>query len=301
MKYNILGYLIGEGFGNVLKNKKSTAASLMIMCATMIIFGIFWILGENINHFMDSLKEEQGIEVFLEKGATEEEVESLKIKLEELGEFSEITYIDESEAFERMAERNADTPQILAGYTIDNHIFTASFILKFNTLENSDEVEAKIATYEEVRTITSADEAREQLMNLADGIRITTGVISVLLVVISVFIISNTIKLTVHARRKEISIMKYVGATNGFIRWPFIVEGMLIGFFANIISMALLGIVYNIALPQIAESSIMVLVNIQLLTFGEVFNSGIVVVYMLLGLGIGAIGSIISMRKYLKV
>ncbi len=301
MRYNILGYLIGEGFGNVLKNKKSTAASLMIMCATMIIFGVFWILGENINSFMEELKDEQGIEVFMNKDASEEEINSLKQKLEDLNEFSEITYISEDEAFKRMKERNEDNPNILAGYTEENHVFSASYILKFNDLSKSSELETKIAEYEEVKNIMSADATTERLMQLADGIKIFTGIISVLLVVISIFIISNTIKLTVHARRKEISIMKYVGATNNFIRWPFIVEGMLIGFFANIISITALGITYNYLIPKIGGSEIMTIINMELLTFGQIFNGGIITLFMIFGLGIGAIGSIISMRKYLKV
>ena len=284
MKYNIFGYLIGEGLGNVFKNKKSTIASLMIMCATMLIFGIFWILGQNINHFMDSLKEEQGIEVFMEKGATQEETDALEKKLIELNEFSEINYVSEDEAFKKMQDRWKDNPAALAGYTEENHIFPSSFILKFKDLSKSSEIENTLAEYEEIDNITSADTVRENLMGLAKGIKVVTG-----------------IKLTVYARRREISIMKYVGATNNFIRWPFIVEGMIIGLLANIISITLLGIVYNISLQQIVNSEFMQIINMELLTFQGVFSGIIIVVYMLLGIGIGVIGSIISMRKYLKV
>ena len=120
------------------------------------------------------------------------------------------------------------------------------------------------------------------------------------MIIISVFIIANTIKLTVHARRKEISIMKYVGATNGFIRWPFIVEGMIIGILASSISIVLIGITYSFLAEQMVNSQFIRLINMSLVTFGDMFNS-IIFVYMLLGIGIGAIGSVISMRKYLKV
>ena len=302
MRYNIFGYLIGEGLGNVFKNKKSTIASLMIMCATMLIFGLFWIIGENINHFMDSLKEEQGIEAFMYKGATEEEIDALEKKLQDLNEFSEITYVSEDEAFKKVQERWKDNPAGIAGYTEDNHIFSGSFILKFKDLSKSSEIEANLENWDdEIKNITSADTVRENLMGLAEGIKLVTGIISGLLVIISVFIISNTIKLTVHARRKEISIMKYVGATNSFIRWPFIVEGMIIGFLSNIISIAFLGLIYNLSLPQIINSEFMQIISMELLTFQGVFSGGIIAVYMLLGIGIGAIGSIISMRKYLKV
>ena len=135
---------------------------------------------------------------------------------------------------------------------------------------------------------------------MANGVKIVTGVILVLLVIISIFIIANTIKLTVHARRKEISIMKYVGATNSFIRWPFIVEGMIIGVIASAISILVIAVVYNLIAEQMVNSQFMRTVGISLVGFSEMFSS-IIFVYMLLGVGIGAIGSIISMRKYLKV
>ena len=150
------------------------------------------------------------------------------------------------------------------------------------------------------KKITSKDETITTLINLANGIKIVTGVILLLLIIISIFIIANTIKLTVHARRKEISIMKYVGATNGFIRWPFIVEGMIIGILASSISITIVGIAYSVIAENMVNSRFMQVINMSLVTFGDMFNS-IIFVYMLLGIGIGALGSVISMRKYLKV
>ena len=144
------------------------------------------------------------------------------------------------------------------------------------------------------------DKTINALVSIANGIRWVSAGILVLLIVISIFIIANTIKLTVHARRKEISIMKYVGATNGFIRWPFIVEGMIIGIVASAISIAIVGIAYSFIAEKMVNSQFMQVINMSLVTFGDMFNS-IIFVYMLLGIGIGALGSVISMRKYLKV
>ena len=167
-------------------------------------------------------------------------------------------------------------------------------------LKQSKVVQDQILTFDNVKKITSKDETVTTLINLANGIKIVTGVILILLIVISIFIIANTIKLTVHARRKEISIMKYVGATNGFIRWPFIVEGMIIGVFASIISIVIVGVAYSFLAQQLVNSQFMQVINMSLISFADMFNS-IIFVYMLLGIGIGAIGSVISMRKYLKV
>lgn len=287
VKYNRFGYLIGEGFGNVFKNKKSTGASLMIMCATMIIFGIFLILTENINHFVSEVESAQGIQVFINNDATKEQIEELETKLRALDGVSTTVYVSKEDALNQMKEKFGDKRDLLAGYE-ENNIFPASYVVTLTDLTKSKEVQDKILTFENIKKITSKDETVSTLINLANGIKIVTGVILILLVVISVFIIANTIKLTVHARRKEISIMKYVGATNGFIRWPFIVEGMIIGVVASVISITLVGMAYSFIAEEMVNSQFMQVINMSLVTFGDMFES-IIFVYMLLGIGIGAI------------
>ena len=299
MKYNIFGYLIGEGFSNVFKNKKSTGASLMIMCATMIIFGIFLILGENINHFVDEVEAAQGIQVFINNDATQEQIDQIGDQIRKIDGVSTVEYVSKDDALNQMKDRFGEKQDLLEGYE-ENNIFPASYVVTLTDLTKSQEIQDQILTFDNIKKITSKDETVTTLINLANGIKIVTGVILVLLVVISIFIIANTIKLTVHARRKEISIMKYVGATNGFIRWPFIVEGMIIGIFASIISIAIVGSAYTFIADKLVNSEFMQVINMSLVTFADMFNS-IIFVYMLLGIGIGVLGSVISMRKYLKV
>lgn len=299
MKYNMFGYLIGEGFSNVFKNKKSTGASLMIMCATMIIFGIFLILGENINHFVSEVEAAQGIQVFINNDATSEQISKLEEQIRAVNGVSTVDYVSKESALTQMKEKFGEKQELLAGYE-ENNIFPASYIVTLTDLNLSKEIQDQILTFENVKKITSKDETVATLINLANGIKIVTGVILILLVIISIFIIANTIKLTVHARRKEISIMKYVGATNGFIRWPFIVEGMIIGIFASVISIAIVGGAYSFIAKELVNSQFMQVINMSLVSFSDMFNS-IIFVYMLLGIGIGALGSVISMRKYLKV
>ena len=298
MKYNIFGYLIGEGFGNVFKNKKSTGASLIIMCATMIIFGIFLVLGENINHFVDEVKSEQGFQVFLKTDATEDEIKEVGEKIRELDGVSTIERKTKQDALNTMKERLKDKEGVLDGF--DYQVFSESYLVTLTDLNKSKDVQNEILQFDNIKKITSSDETVTMLINLANGIRIVTGVILLLLIVISIFIISNTIKLTVHARRKEISIMKYVGATNNFIRWPFIVEGMIIGVIASLISIILVGGAYSILAEQAVNAQFMQTMNMSLVSFKDMISS-IIFVYMLLGIGIGALGSVISMRKYLNV
>jgi len=305
VKYSVLGYFIGEGFSNVFKNKKSTGASLMIMCATMIIFGIFLILGENINHIVKEVEGSQGIQVFLNADATDEQVKELGEKIRNIEvngtkAVNTVVHKTKEDALNTMKERFKEKQDLLSTFEGDNNIFSESYVVTLTDLNLSQDVQDQISKFENVKKITSKDQTVTTLINLANGIKIVTGVILLLLIFISVFIIANTIKLTVHARRKEISIMKYVGATNNFIRWPFIVEGMIIGIMASVISIVIVGIVYNIIADNLVNSQFMKLINMSLVSFGDMFNS-IIITYMLLGIGIGAFGSIISMRKYLKV
>ena len=189
--------------------------------------------------------------------------------------------------------------KMVEGYTEEN-ILPASYEVTLTDLELSSDVQDSLKQIPNVDDIRSSNIIIEQIIRLAKGIKIVTWVILVLLIIISTAIISNTIKLTVHARRKEISIMKYVGATNSFIRWPFLVEGIIIGVIAGLLSVGIVGLVYTGIANQISSTDFLETVHWKLLDFKDMFNL-ILVVYLGLGIGIGAIGSGISMRKYLEV
>ena len=301
MRYNIVGYLISEGFRNFLKNKKSTGASLMIMWATMLIFGLFFLIGENVNHMVKEVESEQGMQVYMYKDATEEQIEKLGNEIKNLDYVAKVTFVSKEEALDSIKKSWGDKgDKLLKAYEGDKNPLGVSYIVTLTDLTKKDDVRANIAKLENVKEITIKDKVMSALINVANGIRIVSGVILVLLIVISIFIIANTIKLTVHARRKEISIMKYVGATNGFIRWPFIVEGVIIGIVSAIISILILGVSYNFVVGKILTSTIATQIGISLLTFSDVFAL-VITVYLLLGIGIGILGSVISMRKYLEV
>ena len=300
MRYNVLSYLIGEGFRNFFKNKKSTGASLMIMCATMLIFGLFFLIGENVNYMLKEIESEQGMQVFMVKDATEEQIKKLGEEIQSLDYVAKTEFVSKEEAFNIVKERYSEYSRFLEGYTVEKNPFKVSYVVTLTDLSKSDEVRAQIEGFENVNNIEMRDKTINALVSIANGIRWVSAGILVLLIVISIFIIANTIKLTVHARRKEISIMKYVGATNGFIRWPFIIEGILIGVIAAMISILILGLGYNFLINKIMESSVTSMINITLLPFAEVFKL-VIIVYLSLGIGIGTIGSIISMRRYLEV
>ena len=303
MRYNILTYHIGEGIRNLFKNKKSTISSLVIMMATMLMFGVFFIIGQNVNYIMRTIEEDQGMQVFIIKDANIEEVEEIKGMISNIDGVATTEIFTKQDAFDQMKARFKDHADVIDGYGVD--IFPDSIIVKLNDLEKSAEVQEqikqiKINDKDYIDEIRSSDKTINALINIANGVKIITGVLLILLVAISVFIISNTIKLTVHARRKEISIMKYVGATNAFIRWPFIVEGIIIGILSAIFTILVIYGGYTIIIQKIIQSMAQAHISVSLLSFNDLYKT-ILIVYFGLGIGIGIVGSSISMRKYLEV
>lgn len=297
MRFNVISYLLKEGIQNLFKNKKSTISCLMIMIATMLIFGLFFVIGENINAFVKSVADAQGIRVFVINTATDEEIEQVGKDILEIDGVRDAKYISKDEGLETMREKFGD--ELMAGY-IERNIFPASYEVTLTDLELNNSVQESLRQIPNVDDIRSSNPTIEQIIRLAKGVKIVTWVILVLLIIISTAIIANTIKLTVHARRKEISIMKYVGATNSFIRWPFLVEGIIIGVLAGLISVGIIGLSYTYIAGRLSGTTFLELANWQLIEFSNMFEL-ILVVYLGLGIGIGAIGSGISMKKYLDV
>ena len=299
MRYNGFTYLISEGFSNVFKNKKGTMSSLVTMICAMFMFGVAFAIGENVNYVMKQVQQEQGIEVFILNDATDEEVTKLGENIKKLDGVSTATFKSKQEALDSVKESFKDYPEAIAGYEND-YIFPASYIVKLTDLSKAQEVEDAISDMNSVKNIRSSNDTINTLLKIANGIRVAIIVVFAGFLVIAITIISNTIKLTVHARRKEISIMKYVGATNSFIRGPFMVEGVIIGILAACITVVLITFAYDGVVTQIESSQVLQALNVMLLQYAEILKS-IIIVYLVLGVGIGMIGSGVSMKKYLEV
>lgn len=300
MRYSGFSYLIVEGFRNVFKNKKSSMASLLTMLCAMFLFGTFFAMGENINHVVKQVEKTQGIEVFIKPDASQEEIDEVGEQLNKLEGINTIRFKNKQEALEQLKEQLNDESGLFDAYEGENNILPTSYVITLTDLSLSESIQEEIWKMDNIDEVASSDKTIDTLIKISNGIRIAIGIIFALLLLIAITIISNTIKLTVHARRKEISIMKYVGATNSFIRWPFIVEGIIIGVFAALITILLLSGLYNFVIDSIGSSDVLQKMGVNLLQFSDIINS-IITVFLCLGIGIGAIGSSISMKKYLEV
>ena len=298
MRYNVFTYLIGEGFANVFKNKKQAFISIGIMCVTMLIFGLFFVIGENLNHFVKQVEADQGMQIFMIKDATDEQISKLKQELLAMEGINQVEEVTPTMALQQVKEKFGSKASLLDGH--DESIFPYSFIINLTDLSQSSSIQKKISKLDNVKEIKSSNETITTLVKIARGIKIATYAISACLITFAIFIITNTIKLTVHARRREISIMKYVGATNSFIRWPFAVEGMIIGLISGVIAIVLLAGVYTLAVNNQGFVNFISKMGLTLLHFSDMLNL-VLIVYVILGIGVGVLGSTISMRKYLKV
>lgn len=326
--YNGLSYFIGEGFKNIFKNTKSTVISIMTMICTMFLFGIFFAIGVNVGSILEQVQMKQGMEVFIWDEVTDEQKAELEAEIKSLDGINVVTYKNKQQALDSMKEQMKDYKQLLDGYEGENNVFPASFVVTLTDLDKLDSIQeeiqrigARIAaegkqTEEDadvdlqieestehdtlIKNITSRDTTISTLITIVRGVRITIAVIFGILLIISITIISNTIRLTVHARRKEISIMKYVGATNGFIRWPFLIEGIIIGIIAAIITLLIVGVLYDVVIQNIESSKVLQEMGITLLKFVQIAKP-VAIVYAALGIGVGIIGSSMSMKKYLEV
>ena len=299
MKYNVLSYLIGEGFANIFKNKKQAITSFISMCLMMIFFGMCFMIVGNFNNFIKQIQNEQGIRAFIVNDATDEEIKELGEQIKKLEGVNTIEFISKEKALQSLKEKFGEKADLLNQYN-DSNILPASYVIKLTDLKLTSNIQDELSKLKNIKKIKSSDDTINTLIKIARGVKIGSYVIIIALTIVSVAIISNIIKLTVYARRKEISIMKYVGATNSFIRLPFVVEGIIIGLFSGVISMGVVAGIYALLEQSVGFVSFLSTIGLSLIGFGEVFNI-ILVIYFILGIGIGVIGSTSSMRKYLKV
>lgn len=300
MKFNVINYLIGEGFKNIFKNKKSTFSALTTMCLCMLMFGIFFIIGENINNIMNTIEDAQGMKVYFKYDVEEDKIQEYGEKIGKLEGINNIQYESKEYGLNALKESFKANASALEGLGFEQ--MEAAYKITLSNLSRNEPIQEEIKNIvgEDLSEITSSNQEIATLMSIGKGIRIFTFGLLVILVIIALVIIGNTIKLTVHARRKEISIMKYVGATNSFIRWPFIVEGMIIGIVAALITILIVGLAYNAIIPKLLTSQVVKTLEVTFVTFNEMFNV-IIIVFLALGIGIGVIGSVMSMKKYLEV
>ena len=292
------GYLIREGYINLRKHGSKTFSTMLVVCATMLIIGIFILLFQNVNSNVKTVREEQGLQAFIQDSATEDDVEYMKDQIKNIDGVKEVTYITKEMGFENAKEVFKDYDYFLTG--LENvDIFPRSLVIKFSDISVSSAVKSSVEKIEGIYKVQYDESTINAVTAVSKIVNIFLLGVGVVLLVVSIFIISNTIKLAVYSNKREVFIMRYMGATNKFIKTPFVIEGALIGMISATISLILISIAYIVIYARIPN------INAALGSFGILPYSGlwyqILIVFFALGLFIGIFGSSVSVKKYLKV
>jgi cell division transport system permease protein len=290
-------YLIKEGYENLKKHGSKTFSTMLIICATMLVLGIFIILFTNVNKNVETVKVEQGIQAFIEDTATQDDIDYIQDAIKKIDGVGEIKYIDKDMAYEDAKNVFKDQEYFLEG--LDKvQIFPASFVVKFADIEQADNIKSSIEKIDGIYKIKYNSSTINAVISISKIVNIFLLGIGVVLLVVSIFIISNTIKLAVYSNKREIFIMRYIGATNKFIKKPFVIEGAIMGLVSALISFMIISIAYVVIYSRIPK------VGSSLGVFGFIPYSSlwwmILAIYVVLGLFIGILGSSISIKKYLK-
>jgi cell division transport system permease protein len=279
-------------------------ASISIISAALILFGVFYLILVNLNHNLDVLSQQPKMEVYCLPELTDEQVGAIQTEISSNKYIESFTVVSKKEAFEKLKEylKANETEQggdnILEGY--DESFLNVTFVVKVKDPNNSEIVAKQMLSLAGVENVEYSQDTINFIEKTSKWVKVISFTLIGLLLLISLFIISNTIKLTVFARRKEINIMKYIGATDWFIRWPFIYEGVIIGVLGAAIAFLLVAYIYGLAEPRLSSYIISFGDGFSTVKFKSVWGT-LVSVYIGLSAVIGASGSVMSIRRHLHV
>lgn len=289
-------YTIKQAFLQIFRNRAMAVASIFAITAMLLILGLFFVIVININTAATMIRQDyDSIEVFLQDTTTKEQADVMIATLKTEKGVENAVFRTKDEAMAELKARWGDSGYLLD--SLSSNPLPNSIVIKISSLEAADSIAAKAASFAGIEDVKYYKETVDKLMSATKFIQMAAIVIMVFLIIVSIVVVSNTIKLTVFNRAREISIMKYVGATNWFIRGPFLAEGIIIGLFSAGISVGICALVYEKIVELIGKDVFAVLSTPMVPMDFLVYN--LVWIFAALGISIGACGSIISMRKFL--
>ena len=295
MKLSTSEYFIKEVYTSFKRNIWMTLASIFTVVLSLFILGFFSIVILNLNKMADTLESQVQISVYLKDDLSQEEIDETKETLSKIEGLQDIKFTTREEAMENFKKRLGDQ-QFLLDALDDTNPLLDSFSLTVTSPQQVKTIADTVVALDSVESASYSQDIINHLFNLTHLIRLIGVALIILLTGAAIFIISNTIRLTVFARRKEIAIMKYVGATDWFIRWPFLLEGICLGFIGGGLATIFLYIVYNQVTQEIYEAMAFFPLIPQ-----HPFINYISLAILVAGIIIGALGSTISLKRFLKV
>ncbi len=293
MKGASLKYLTKEGFRNVWVNRLMSLASVSVLMACLVIIGLGAMIFFNINALLDNIERQNVIMVYVDSSATAEQTEAMGGYIENLDNVENCIFVSKEEAFKAQLESMGDDAVLLEG--LDENPLPDAYKVVVTDLNKFDKTVEDLKSMDFVDTVRENSDIADKLLDIRKAVTIVIAGMVGLLFIVSLFIISNTIRITMFSRKLEISIMKAVGATNWFIRWPFMIEGMLLGVLSGLFSFGVLAGLYQ-GMVYVFEDMLLLFTPVA---FAE-YAGYILLIFLGIGVFTGSFGSLISMGKYLK-
>ncbi len=305
MRISTIGYSAGQGIKNIGRNRMFSIASIATMTACIFLFGLFFSIVMNFNYIVKNVETNVGITVFFDEGLDQATMDSIGAQIMNREEVTDCVYVSADEAWESFSEKYFQGNESAAeGFknNQDNPLAnSAHYEVYVDEIESQDELVSYIENLEGVRMVNRSQQATDTLSTLNRLIATISVIVILILLAVSIFLINNTVTVGISVRREEIGIMKLIGATNTFVRLPFILEGILIGLIGAVIPLTILYFLYTNAVQYIlTRFSVLEGFMNGLLPADRVF-AVLVPVGLVLGMGIGFLGSIFTIRKHLKV
>ena len=302
MKIRTFFYSLKQGFVNLKRNRLFTLASVGTITACIFLIGLFYAVLTNIQHIVKSAEANVSIEIFFEEEATDEQIADIGEKIKKRAEFGTIRYISPEEAWENYKQQYfADAPELAEGFADDNPLADSdSYKVTLNDVSMQEVFVDFVEGLEGVRKVNYSESTANTLTDFGKMVGFISASIIIILLAVGIFLISNTIMIGIAVRKEEIAIMKLMGAKDAFVRAPFLVEGVVIGFLGAIVPLGALYFVYKKVIVYILEQFRGIESVVSLLPITEVFGV-LVPAALIIGGGIGVIGSYITIRKHLRV
>lgn len=298
MRFSTLLYTIKQGFTNIFRNKWYSLASIATISACLFLFGIFYSVVANFQYILKSAQDGVAVTVFFDEGVSDERIAEIGNEIQQRSEVDHINFISADEAWNSFKDEYLG--EYADGFTENPLADAANYEIYIKDVS----MQASLVAYlEEVPGIRMVNQS-EITANTLDGINRLVGYVAigiiVLLLFVSVFLIGNTVTIGISVRKEEINIMKYIGATDFFVRCPFVVEGMIIGLIGSIVPLGIVYLIYNNVIGFVLNKFTVLSSILKFLSVQEVFHV-LLPVSLVIGVGIGFIGSFITVRKHIRV
>jgi cell division transport system permease protein len=295
VKGTSLKYLTHEGFRNVWVNRLMSLASVTVLMACLIIMGAGIMIYFNINNVVDKVQSQNVVMVYVADDASEDETTQIGTSLKGISNVESCEFVPKEVAFQEQIQSMGGDAALFEGF--DEIPLPDAYKVTVKDLSQFENTVSQIKQINKVDSVRENSDLASKLLSLRHAVSIVSVGLVVMLFLVALFIISNTIRITMFSRKLEISIMKAVGATNWFIRWPFMIEGMILGTISGIVSLGVLWGLYAVAEKVFAQT--LSLIGFSLVPFSEYWWQ-ILLVFVAIGLFTGGFGSLVSMAKYLK-